>query len=166
MIIKTNLEYEILEDIFGDDEAVCNEVSEYSDSTYLCDAISSIADYNVPVLDRDLCEKCWELNDYVAEAKAQGLLEGADDLIQILRIGTYEYYTQLLYNNLDTIVTNIATDTINEEFDIELTEEQKEELLDFVTEAFENTDHNDTIYDIKEKAIEVMKEFIEELEEE
>lgn len=165
MIIKTNLEYELLEDIFGDDETVCNEVSEYSDSTYLCDAISSIADYNVPMIDRDLCEKCWELNDYVAEAKAQGLLEGADDLIQMLRMGAYEYYTQLLYNNLDAIVTNIATDTINEEFDIELTEEQKEELLDFVTEAFENTDHNDTIYDIKEKAIEVMKEFIEELEE-
>ncbi|MDM0528475.1 hypothetical protein QTH49_13520 [Clostridium perfringens] len=166
MIIKTNLEYELLEDVFGDDEAVCNEILEYSDSTYLCDAISSIADYNVPMIDRDLCEKCWELNDYVAEAKAQGLLEGADDLIQMLRMGAYEYYTQLLYNNLDAIVTNIATDTINEEFDIELTEEQKEELLDFVTEAFENTDHNDTIYDIKEKAIEVMKEFIEELEEE
>lgn len=165
MIIKTNLEYELLEDVFGDDEAVCNEILEYSDSTYLCDAISSIADYNVPMIDRDLCEKCWELNDYVAEAKAQGLLEGADDLVQMLRIGAYEYYTQLLYNNLDAIVTNIATDTINDEFDIELTEEQKEELLDFVTEAFENTDHNDTIYDIKEKAIEVMKEFIEELEE-
>lgn len=165
MIIKTNLEYELLEDVFGDDEAVCNEILEYSDSTYLCDAISSIADYNVPMIDRDLCEKCWELNDYVAEAKAQGLLEGADDLIQMLRMGAYEYYTQLLYNNLDAIVTNIATDTINEEFDIELTEEQKEELLDFVTEAFENTDHNDTIYNIKEKAIEVMKEFIEELEE-
>lgn len=164
MIIKTNLEYELLEDVFGDDEAVCNEILEYSDSTYLCDAISSIADYNVPMIDRDLCEKCWELNDYVAEAKAQGLLEGADDLVQMLRIGAYEYYTQLLYNNLDAIVTNIATDTINDEFDIELTEEQKEELLDFVTEAFENTDHNDTIYDIKEKAIEVMKEFIEELE--
>lgn len=166
MIIKTNLEYEILEDIFGDDETVCNEVSEYSDSTYLCDAISEIADNNIPTYTSEMFEKAWELQEYVDEAISQGLCDIANTLLQFLQAGTYEYYTQLLYNNLDTIATNIATDTINEEFDIELTEEQKEELLDVVTEAFENTDHNDTIYDIKEKAIEVMKEFIEELEEE
>ena len=108
--------YEELEDIFGDDTTVCDEVTEYSDSSYLCDAISEVASNNVPVYNQELCEKCWELNEYVAEAKAQGLLEGADDLFKMLEMGAYEYYTQLLYNNLDTIALNIAIEFINEEY--------------------------------------------------
>ena len=74
-------EYDELENIFGDDASVCNEVTDYSDSSYLCDAISEVADNSVPVYNKNLCDKCWELNEYVAEAKAQGLLEDQKSVV-------------------------------------------------------------------------------------
>lgn len=155
--------YEIYEDIFGDDQSVCDEVTEYPESSYLCDAIMEVADANIPSYDFDLCKVCWELNSYVEEAKFQGLLEGANDLMQILRIGAYEYYTELLYDNLDTIALNIAVEVINEEYDSE-----NIELIDYdeLVEEFENTDNNDTIDNIKDKAREFMNNLIQEYKEE
>lgn len=154
--------YEELEDIFGDDTTVCDEVTEYSDSSYLCDAISEVASNNVPTYNKDLCDKCWELNEYVAEAKCQGLLEGANDLFKMLELGAYEYYTQLLYNNLDTIALNIAIEYINDEY-----EEQYLKRVDWddLEAEFENTDNNDTIYNIKDKAREYMDSIIMDYEE-
>lgn len=155
--------YEELENIFGDDTTVCDEVTEYSDSSYLCDAISEVASNNVPTYNKDLCEKCWELNEYVAEAKCQGLLEGADDLFKMLGMGAYEYYTELLYNNLDTIALNIAIECINEEY-----EEKYIDRVDWddLEAEFENTDNDDTIDMIKDKAREFMDNLIEEAKEE
>lgn len=154
--------YEELEDIFGDDIIVCDEVTEYSDSSYLCDAISEVASNNVPIYNQELCEKCWELNEYVAEAKAQGLLEGADDLFKMLEMGAYEYYTELLYNNLDTIALNIAIEFINEEYESKYIEQID---MDDLEAEFENTDNNDTIDNIKDKAREYMDNIIVDLEE-
>lgn len=155
-------EYDELENIFGDDASVCNEVTDYSDSSYLCDAISEVADNSVPVYNKNLCDKCWELNEYVAEAKAQGLLEGAIDLFKMLQMGAYEYYTQLLYNNLDTIALNIAIEFINEEYDSKYIEQV--DICDLEAE-FEDTDNNDTIDNIKNKAREYMDNIIVDLEE-
>lgn len=154
--------YEELEDIFGDDTTVCDEVTEYPDSSYLCDAISEVASNSVPSYNKDLCDKCWELNEYVAEAKAQGLLEGANDLFKMLEMGAYEYYTELLYNNLDTIALNIAIECINEEYESEYLEQVD---LDDLEAEFENTDNDDTIVNIKDKAREYMDNVIAEYNE-
>ena len=154
--------YEELEDIFGDDAIVCDEVTEYSDSSYLCDAISEVASNNVPNYKLDLCEACNDLVDYIDEAMSQGLCEIANNFMDFLEAGAYEYYTQLLYNNLDTIALNIAIEFINEEYESKYIEQID---MDDLEAEFENTDNNDTIDNIKDKAREYMDNIIVDLEE-
>lgn len=154
--------YEELENIFGDDTTVCDEVTEYSDSSYLCDAISEVADNNIPVYNSELCEACNDLVDYIDEAMSQGLCEIANNFMDFLKAGAYEYYTQLLYNNLDTIALNIAIEFINEEYESKYIEQID---MDDLEAEFENTDNNDTIDNIKDKAREYMDNIIVDLEE-
>ena len=154
--------YEELENIFGDDTIVCDEVTEYSDSSYLCDAISEVADNNIPVYNSELCEACNDLVDYIDEAMSQGLCEIANNFMDFLKAGAYEYYTQLLYNNLDTIALNIAIEFINEEYESKYIEQID---MDDLEAEFENTDNNDTIDNIKDKAREYMDNIIVDLEE-
>ena len=154
--------YEELENIFGDDTIVCDEVTEYSDSSYLCDAISEVADNNIPVYNSELCEACNDLVDYIDEAMSQGLCEIANNFMDFLEAGAYEYYTQLLYNNLDTIALNIAIEFINEEYESKYIEQID---MDDLEAEFENTDNNDTIDNIKDKAREYMDNIIVDLEE-
>lgn len=154
--------YEELENIFGDDTTVCDEVTEYSDSSYLCDAISEVADNNIPVYNSELCEACNDLVDYIDEAMSQGLCEIANNFMDFLKAGAYEYYTQLLYSNLDTIALNIAIEFINEEYESKYIEQID---MDDLEAEFENTDNNDTIDNIKDKAREYMNNIIVDLEE-
>lgn len=89
-----------LEQIFNDDIDFLEEiVNSASEDNYIDDDIHDISDRFVPIYNKELCEKCWELNDYVEEASSNGLLEGGFDLFKALSVGAYEYYTQLAYEN-------------------------------------------------------------------
>ena len=149
-------EYGILvEDIFNNIDDACEEVvSTYDNSSYIGDLISEVADSYVPTYNQELCEKCWELNDYVEEAMAQGLLEGAKNIIDMLKRGAYEYYTQMLYDNEDEIKFNIAYDYISKEFPHMIDELEDEELEELVQEY----DNNSTINDIQNAVYELIEE--------
>ena len=96
--------FNIKEDIFDDDIAFLEEiVNEASEDEYICDRISDVSDNSVPIYYQELCERCWELNDYVEEASCNGLLEGKFDLFKALSIGAFEYYSQLGYENENEI---------------------------------------------------------------
>lgn len=153
-------EYGILvEDIFNNIEDACEEVVMHSsDTDYIGDIISEVADSYVPVYNQELCEKCWELNDYVSEAQAQGLLEGAKDLLDMLRMGAYEYFTQMLYENEEEIKFNIAYDHISANYPDLIDEIDEDDLEELINEY----DNNSTIDDIKDG----VNEFIEQLQEE
>lgn len=152
------LNYEELENIFSDDEVICDEVAtQYTG--YICDAIMEGADNAVPIYDKELCEACWELNDWVAEASAQGLLGGRNvDLFDMLRMGAYEYYNQLLYNNLETIVYNHAIEYISNEYSEWLEKMEEDDLRD----KLDSIDNNNTFEDIES----IIDDYIEELKEE
>lgn len=139
-------EYEVLENVFGDDVDICKEVEEYGDDCYITNIIAEVADSNIPIYNNILCNYCWELSSYVEEAREEGAFIGETDLFTMLRVGAYEYYKQLLYNNLNAITLNIAKNHLNSKFkDAELDEIDINDLLRAVWEC-------ETIEEIKQNA--------------
>src|SRR3712207_7359935 len=49
-------------------------VTDYAGTTYICDAISEVADNAVPVYSCELFKCCAELDEWVCEAQEEGLL--------------------------------------------------------------------------------------------
>lgn len=166
------ISYEISEDIFGDDLDVINSVVEdYSGSTYICDAITSVADESVPIYNSDLFDKAGELNYWVEEAGAQGLYDGFKgvDLVRILQIACYEYYSNLFYSNEEQIIYNIMIDYLNsnkEEFITNLTDDMESDLLERLEELSGEYDSNDMYDTITDAVDELLEEYFSDNEEE
>src|SRR3712207_812019 len=111
--------YELEGNIFGDEVNVLETlVTDYAGTTYICDAISEVADNAVPVYSCELFKCCAELDEWVCEAQEEGLLGTKfTGLENILRVGAYTYYERTLYNNLDTIIFNYAVEYIKDNYE-------------------------------------------------
>jgi len=155
-------EYSSLHCIDGDTDA-CEDLLNYSGGTYICDAITETADSNVHIYNNDLWETAPSISDYIEEAIEEGLVDTSKvDLMKIFMAGEYQYYTQLLYDNLETIVYNYAVDCLNKKYpDIEIDEDELKAKL----EGIDNNDTFDKIEEAVEELIEEMKEATEEEEE-
>ena len=97
-----------------DDTNICEEV-ETNYSGDICDAIAEAADSAIHIYYSDLWETAPKIQEYIEEAIAEGLVDtNKFDLIKAFQAGEYQYYTQVLYDNFETIVFNIAVNYINE----------------------------------------------------
>jgi len=141
-----------------DDNSMLDEFAKYIGDTYICDAITEIADGNVGIYNSDICDNCWNLysSGVYEEASEEGLMEGSNDLIKNLQSAWYQYNSQQLYNNLKEMIYNYAIQDIvfNEKY---LSED---ELLEMEVEL-ENIDNNNRFEDI----IEAVDKIIESREE-
>lgn len=163
------------ENVMDDDDEVFELFNDASDSNYICDYISEIAD------DMCDCSKVWDnakyMQEYIEEAVAQGLVDTSKfDLDRAFIAGAYEYYTQALYDNLDELACNYMLNYLNgteicvsyvgtEEFDIE-SENILEEIisrLDDKLDDVSNVDNNDRFWDLEEMAMEMLDEIFEEM---
>ena len=163
------------ENVMDDDDVVFEQFNDASDSNYICDYISEIAD------DMCDCSKVWDnakyMQEYIEEAVAQGLVDTREfDLDRAFIAGAYEYYTQALYKNLDELACNYMLNYLDgteicvsyvgtEELDIEI-EKIFEEIisrLDDKLDDVSNVDNNDHFWDLEEKATEMLDEIFEEL---
>lgn len=163
------------ENVMDDDDVAFEQFNDASDSNYICDYISEIAD------DMCDCSKVWDnakyMQEYIEEAVAQGLVDTREfDLDRAFIAGAYEYYTQALYNNLDELACNYMLNYLDgteicvayvgtEELDIE-TEKISEEIisrLDDKLDEVSNVDNNDRFWDLEEMAMEILDEIFEEL---
>ena len=163
------------ENVMDDDDVAFEQFNDASDSNYICDYISEIAD--------DMCDssKVWDnakyMQEYIEEAVAQGLVDTREfDLDRAFIAGAYEYYTQALYNNLDELACNYMLNYLDgteicvtylgiEELDIEI-ERISEEIisrLDYKLDEVSNVDNNDHFWDLEEMAMEILDEIFEEL---
>ena len=147
-------DYESLNCIDNDID-VCKELED--GTGYICDAISETADSNVSIYNNNLWENAPAIRDYIEAAIEEGLVDTSKvDLMKIFQAGEYEYYTQLLYDNLKTIIYNIAVEYINKEYpDIEIDEDDLENVLDDI-------DNNDDF----DRITEAVDEFIEDMQNE
>ena len=163
------------ENVMDDDDVAFEQFNDASDSNYICDYISEIAD------DMCDCSKVWDnakyMQEYIEEAVAQGLVDTREfDLDRAFIAGAYEYYTQALYNNLDELACNYMLNYLDgteicvtylgiEELDIEI-ERISEEIisrLDYKLDEVSNVDNNDHFWDLEEMAMEILDEIFEEL---
>lgn len=163
------------ENVMDDDDVAFEQFNDASDSSYICDYISEIAD------DMCDCSKVWDnakyMQEYIEEAVAQGLVDTREfDLDRAFIAGAYEYYTQALYKNLDELACNYMLNYLDgtkicvsyvgtEELDIEI-EKIFEEIisrLDDKLDDVSNVDNNDHFWDLEEMAMEILDEIFEEL---
>ena len=163
------------ENVMDDDDVAFEQFNDASDSNYICDYISEIAD------DMCDCSKVWDnakyMQEYIEEAVTQGLVDTREfDLDRAFIAGAYEYYTQALYKNLDELSCNYILNYLDgteicvayvgtEELDIEI-EKVFEEIirrLDDKLDDISDIDHNDRFWDLEEKATEILDEIFEEL---
>lgn len=163
------------EDAMDDDDVAFDQFNNASDSDYICDYISEIAD------DMCDCSKVWDnakyMQEYIEEAVAEGLVDTRNfDLDRAFIAGAYEYYTQALYKNLDELACNYMLNYLDgtviciayvgeEEFDIE-----NEGLLadiisrlDSKLDEVSNVDNNDHFWDLEEMAVQMLDEIFEEM---
>jgi len=144
-----------------DDTDSCQEVeTNYNGSTYLCDAISETADRNVNIYNNELWKTAPSISDYIEEAIEQGLVDTSKvDLMRIFMAGEYQYYTQLLYDNLETIVYNYAVNYINNKYpELEIDEDDLESALSKI-------DNNNRFDDVEDIVSELFEELTEKQEE-
>lgn len=163
------------ENVMDDDDVAFEQFNDASDSNYICDYISEIAD------DMCDCSKVWDnakyMQEYIEEAVAQGLVDTREfDLDRAFIAGAYEYYTQALYKNLDELACNYMLNYLDgteicvtyvgtEELDIKI-EKISEEIINRLDDKLDdvsNVDNNDHFWDLEEMAMEMLDEIFEEL---
>jgi hypothetical protein len=163
------------EDIMEDDDVAFEQFNDASNSNYICDYISEIAN------DMCDCSKVWDnakyMQEYIEEAVAQGLVDTSKfDLDRAFIAGAYEYYTQALYDNLDELACNYILNYLDgteicvayvgeEEFDIE-DENLMEDIisrLDYKLDDVSNVDNDDRFWDLEEQAMQILDEIFEEM---
>lgn len=152
--------YVSLDCIDGDTDACEEVIGNYSNDAYICDIITEVADNSVNIYNHQLWENAPKIREYIEEAIEEGLVDTSNvDLIRIFQAGEYQYYTQLLYENLETMIFNYAVNYINENYpDVNIEAEEVEQRLS-------NIDNNDT-FDRIEEEINALIEELKENEEE
>lgn len=154
-------EYDLLGELKDESDCLNSFLSNgYSDSSYVCDVISELADSYIPIYYSEIWEYARDIKEYIEEAQAQGLVEGVTDLEKIFQAGYYEYYTQSLYRNLDILAFNGVVDIVNEYIN-DLDEEDINKLdLDTIESDIEsevyNFDNNNKMELIKQIAKDIV----------
>jgi hypothetical protein len=158
MLIMTNViekrNYNLLGNLPDEIDAI-ESFQDFSGDSYICDVISEIADNYIPIYTDDIWSNIYNIKEHIEEAIASGIagVEGNDiDLSRIFQAGYYQFYSQSLYNNLDTIVFNIVADGVNaglESYDVSnLDIDAIEDKIESETNAYDNNDMISDIYDI------------------
>jgi len=163
MTANTGIEvkgYNLLSNLEDEEDALNSFVNEYSESTYVGDAISEIGDSFIPIYTNDVWKDAENIQEYIEEAISSGLAptDGNNlDLVRIFQAGYYQYYTQSLYDNLDSMAFNIIANKVNEYLnsveEINLDVSAIEEAIENLTN---NYDNNNRFDDLEDKANEII----------
>lgn len=109
----TLLDYDTMVDL-GNEIYAIDELSNYSDSQYIGDTISEIADSYIPIYDYAVWENASNISEYIEDAISQELGNLENGLISVFQSGYYEYYTKVLYNNFESFKFNYVALALNE----------------------------------------------------
>lgn len=91
-----------------------DQCTEYSDDDII-DRIQSVADENVDIYTHDLLQWLPDNYEWIEEADAQGLLEGAKgDLIKMTQMAQYECFSQNMYDHQEDIVKYVTLDSLKD----------------------------------------------------
>ncbi|AIW03624.1 ocr-like anti-restriction [Bacillus phage Moonbeam] len=161
-------EYDLIGILADEVDAVESLLNDYDGTTYVCDAISEIADNYIPLYNNDVWENAANIRDYIEEAVQNGLVDTSNfDLVKTFQAGYYEYYNQSLYANIEHVLFNYVANLVNE-FLEGLTPEQSEQIdLDElemrINGNLDEYDNNSYFSDLEDYAAEIVEELEEEL---
>jgi len=168
-----NKSYNLLGELSDEQDMLESFINDYKHTTYVGDAITQAADSATPIYNADIKRNAWDIEEYVEEAIASGLVDTSNiNLMDMFKAGYYQYYTQSLYDNLDAMVYNYIVDEINEYIDsnideeIELDFESIEEHIEDESDNFDNNNQMSILDDIIQGVKDLIDEQVEELEEE
>ncbi|UUV47134.1 hypothetical protein [Bacillus phage vB_BanS-Thrax5] len=154
-----------LNNILSDEEDALESFYEYDGDTYICDATAEIADNYIPIYNYDVWENASDIQEYIEEALAQGLVDttGEVDLIKIFQAGYYQYYSETLSENLDTLCYNYVAKLVNDYLDTIDTNEVDEDAIESRIESeTDSYDHNNMFSALEDIANEIIEEIKEE----
>lgn len=153
-----------LDGILDNEEDVLESFYEYNGGTYICDATTEIADNHIPIYNYNVWENASDIQEHIENALAEGLIDtsGDVDLIKIFQAGYYQYYSERLSENLDTLCFNYVAKKVNDYLQNEDTSNIDEDAIESRIESeTEDYDHNnmfDALEDIANEIIEEIKE--------
>lgn len=150
------------ENAMDDDDDVFESFMDWSSScSYICDAISEIADNMVDIYTYDLWDNAKDVQEYIEQALSEGLcnLDSSNtDLDKIFQAGEYEYYTTALYDNIDSLCTNyILRNMKDKNIVFAFLKETTNTTEDIIKDLYErldddideiDSDHNNRFYDL------------------
>ena len=87
-----------------------NSFTDYSDSDYICNIISEIADSNVDIYNSDLLE--WLKDNYSIAEEANAEFGAPNDIIKQCQQGQYYQYSNEMYENLSDYIKSYTYDYI------------------------------------------------------
>lgn len=159
--------YTTLDHLDGDEDVLEN-FFEYSGSTYICDAITEIADNAVPIHNYDIWAGAQAIQEYIESAMEEGLASLDNGLDKVFMAGYYQYYTQLLYNNQDELLYNYVAQQVDEYLN-GLPEADMEQLMSEIDiparieDDIDDFDHNKLFSSLDDYADAIIDELKEEL---
>lgn len=150
----------------NDETDVLDAFMDRDSSEYICDAITKIADEQIPIYNYDVWKDAHTIQDYIESAMEEGIAgaeeDGTVNLIKIFQAGYYQYYSQVLYENLDSLCFNYVARKVNDYLHNENTDKIDEnEIESRIESETQDYDHNnmfDALEDIANEIIEEIKE--------
>lgn len=122
-----------------------NEVTNYGGNSYICDAISEIADSNTSIYYSDIMNFISSNPESVNEAIQEFGWEGCgSDLYKAGQMAEYLTIKREIYNNLDDVIMYYALNYYQDHYSKDIIDEQLEDLKSKLL----SVDHNDKLYRI------------------
>lgn len=137
--------YDVDSNLSQSDSDMLDDFMNYSGGTYICDAITEIADNNVSIYTADILDETKNLyfSGAYEEAVGEGIMGDGEDLLDNLKAAWYWYNDTQLYNNIEELIYNYAVKYIKEKYPkAKVDEEELEDRL-------KDVDSNDTFDDIE-----------------
>ena len=144
---KINLVSDVISECKASSE-YAEYICDYSGSTYICDAISEIADNNTSIYYSDIIKfisaHVEEVNDAIAEFGWDGC---GKDLYKAGQMAEFCEIEREMYDNMESIVKLYAANYIRENYGEEISAETWEAIVDELG-GIDNNDRLDAIEDI------------------
>ncbi len=149
-------DYEITGYVNGDihDTAIyaCDSLARNYDATDELDVlIDDVAERFVPIFREDLIKVIWHLESHIGQVLDDGLVDTDPrnfSLLRMIQTGYYQFLTETLAKNLNTIVFNYLVQAVNEDAGNKPYEDEIEKAIDVIAL---NVSHNSTFADYERR---------------
>lgn len=103
--------------VFSVENAIASVTEAYCGDVALSEAIQEQADANVSIWNKEVLAQAQDLDGWAGQALRDGLVDTSSEnfsLVELLRVAWYEFITDALYSEIETIAYNYMADLLND----------------------------------------------------